>query len=76
MPRCLQCNDSGVVDTGNNDLPCDCPAGDVALFNEAGVEDLVTGAEIREHFLNNSPHPIQTGRARIMASDLPGRRQR
>ncbi|MDP3779398.1 MAG: hypothetical protein Q8R30_05145 [bacterium] len=75
MPRCVECGDTGIVETGNNDLPCDCPVGDIALFNEAGVEGLVTGTEIREHFLNNSPDPIRMGRARIRASDLPGRRQ-
>lgn len=44
-PSCRRCNDRGVIETGNNDLPCDCPAGDTALFNtERGTE---TGAEIK-----------------------------
>lgn len=30
-PDC--CKGSGVIDTGNNDLPCDCPHGDNAVFN-------------------------------------------
>ncbi len=34
--KCPECNDTGVVETGNNDLPCDCPAGDDAVFNVAG----------------------------------------
>lgn len=73
MPPCPKCNDTGVIDTGNNDLPCDCPAGDTALFNQAGVDGPVTGAEIRRHFLNNSPDPISIGKDNIQASTLPGR---
>jgi hypothetical protein len=42
---CKRCNDRGTIETGNNDHPCDCPAGDMALFNtERGTE---TGAEIK-----------------------------
>jgi len=33
---CPRCKGTGVIDTGNNDLPCDCPAGDTAKFNVAG----------------------------------------
>lgn len=73
MSKCGKCNDTGVIETGNNDLPCDCPAGSTALFNEAGVEGPVTGEEIRRHFLNNSPEPIKTGGNPIPASSLPGR---
>ncbi len=36
MPRCPACNDTGVIETGNNDIPCECPAGDKAMFNVAG----------------------------------------
>lgn len=75
MPKCKECNDIGVINTGNNDLPCNCPAGAIALFNEAGVEGAVTGEEIRRHFLNNSPEPIRPGRNPILASDLPGRKK-
>ncbi|MEK7630172.1 MAG: hypothetical protein AAB432_02190 [Patescibacteria group bacterium] len=73
MPKCTECNGSGVIETGNNDLPCDCPAGDTAMFNEAGVIGPVTGAEIKRHFLNNSPEPIKVGNKPIDARDLPGR---
>ena len=73
MPKCTKCNDTGVFETGNNDLPCDCPAGATALFNQADVEGPVTGAEIRRHFLNGSPEPIRTGRDPIPASSLPRR---
>lgn len=75
MSKCTECNDTGVIETGNNDLPCDCSAGTTALFNHAGVEGLVTGAEIRRHFLNGSPNPIKIGRDPIPASSLPGRKK-
>lgn len=70
---CKKCNDTGVIETGNNDLPCDCPAGATALFNEAGVDGPVTGDEIRRHFLNNSPEHINPGKT-IPAWSLPGRK--
>lgn len=44
---CQKCNDTGVIETGNNDLPCSCPEGDKALFNVAGVDQAITGAELR-----------------------------
>lgn len=73
MPKCGKCNDTGVYETGNNDLPCDCEAGKTALFNHAGVDGPITGTEMRRHFLNGSPEPIATGRTPIPASSLPGR---
>jgi len=33
---CSECKNTGVIETGNNDLPCDCPMGDAAIFNVAG----------------------------------------
>ena len=72
--KCKKCNDSGVNETGNNDLPCDCLTGDKALFNVAGVDGPVTGAEMKRHFLNFSPEPIKIGRDSIPASSLPGRK--
>ncbi len=44
-PSCKVCKDRGVVETGNNDFPCDCRAGDTAMFNSEGR--LQTGAEIK-----------------------------
>ena len=44
-PSCRKCNDRGVIETGNNDLPCECPAGDHALFNTGGATK--TGAQIK-----------------------------
>jgi hypothetical protein len=75
MPKCKECNDTGVIETGNNDLPCDCPAGANARFNVAGVDGPVTGAEVRRHFLNGSPEPIEPkGREKVPATNLPGRK--
>ncbi len=34
---CPHCNDTGVIETGNNDLPCEhCPKGQTAVFNVGG----------------------------------------
>jgi len=75
MAACEECGDKGIIETGNNDLPCECPAGDKALFNIASVDGLVTGKEIRQHFLNGSPEPIEVGKDPISASTIPGRKQ-
>jgi CheY-like chemotaxis protein len=57
--KCPKCKGTGVIETGNNDLPCDCLAGDAALFNNAFASGgPVTGAEVKRHFLNTSPEPI------------------
>lgn len=72
---CSRCKDTGVIETGNNDLPCDCAAGDRALFNEAGVIGPITGAESKRHFQNGCPEPIQIWSGYIHASDLPGRKR-
>jgi len=42
---CARCKGTGIIETGNNDMPCECPAGDEALFNT--VDGLKTGKEIR-----------------------------
>ena len=65
------CGGTGVVETGSNDLPCECPAGDVALFNQCGIIGPITGKQMRRHFLNNSPEPIKIGEEDILASSLP-----
>lgn len=44
---CPECNNTGVIETGNNDFPCSCPAGDRAVFNVAGKGQM-TGAEINQ----------------------------
>ena len=70
--KCSYCNDTGVIETGNNDLPCDCKMGDKALFNDAQVVGgSVTGAEVKRHFLNNSPEKIEKT---IHISEIPGRK--
>ncbi len=71
--ECLRCDDMGVIETGNNDLPCVCPLGAIALFNVAGVNGAVTGTEIRRHFQNGSPEPIRAAQGNVEASTLPGR---
>jgi hypothetical protein len=55
---CPECKDTGVVDTGNNDFPCKCPAGKKAIFNVAGRGQM-TGAEIDEEYeeLKKAPLP-------------------
>lgn len=73
LPNCIECYDTGVIETGNNDLPCDCRLGAIALFNTVGVDGPVTGSEMRDHFLNNSPNPIETTGGRIDAWSLPSR---
>jgi len=49
-PKCKRCNDTGVYETGNNDFPCSCQAGDTAIFNcaEAGGSVQKTGKQLRE----------------------------
>lgn len=43
---CPKCRDTGILKTGNNDLPCSCSAGDTATFNTG--HGLMTGAALRE----------------------------
>ena len=47
-PACSECKDTGVIETGNNDLPCHCPAGLTAVFNVATGDGMkkMTGAEM------------------------------
>jgi hypothetical protein len=45
--NCAVC-DGGVIETGNNDLPCECPAGDTAIFNVTGVEGPISGALVKQ----------------------------
>ncbi len=44
---CVRCKDTGVIDTGNNDLPCDCAQGDTALFNVTGRTGPVSGLVLK-----------------------------
>lgn len=57
MPNCSKCNDTGVIETGNNDLPCSCPAGGKALFNTAD-SGTVTGQQWRDMHLPPKPAPV------------------
>ncbi len=73
MAKCKKCNNTGIIDTGNDDLPCDCDAGTSAQFNIAGVDGSVTGREVRMFFLNSSPFKMSTGKKNILAKSLPTR---
>jgi hypothetical protein len=70
---CSKCNGTGSIETGNNDLPCDCRAGNSSQFNVAGVKGTVTGAEVKRHFLKDSPHRLPRKKGNLNAEDLPGR---
>lgn len=53
VPVCGKCR-NGVIETGNNDLPCDCPLGDTARFNtvdSAGRGVTISGAALRQTFV-------------------------
>lgn len=51
--KCTQCDDTGVIETGNNDLPCtNCTAGRDVVFNTC--DGPMTGAEAIKH--HNSPY--------------------
>lgn len=67
--KCERCDDTGVIETGNNDLPCDCPAGGAARFNVAGVGN-VSGEAVRRHYLNSSPEPRPPAATRKRARKL------
>jgi len=74
MANCTKCNDTGVWETGNNDLPCYCPAGDKASFNVCGVRGPVTGRDVKRHFLNGSPEPLREDVLNPLPNyKLPGR---
>lgn len=56
---CPTCNGTGVIETGNNDLPCDCPAGNTAKFNisvEGRLRQL-SGSQVRAVY---GPGPLPT----------------
>jgi hypothetical protein len=73
MSKCEKCNGTGTIDTGNNELPCDCEAGNTAMFSIAGVDGSVTGKEVKLFFLNDSPFEMKLRKDRIPASSLPTR---
>jgi hypothetical protein len=56
---CLRCGGTGVINTGNNDLPCDCAAGAAAVFNTAKGPQ--TGKEIRDGFTRVLPSSPEQG---------------
>lgn len=58
MASCEKCNGTGVIETGNNDEPCDCPAGDGAIFNVAGRGE-VFGATLKEERERQKRRPVE-----------------
>lgn len=58
MAPCKECNGTGMDDSGNNDMPCDCQAGDTAIFNVAG-RGQVSGATLKKEWedLRKAPLP-------------------
>jgi hypothetical protein len=48
-PKCDRCKDTGKIYIKNQDWPCDCHAGDHALFSVPGVDGGLTGIEMRKH---------------------------
>lgn len=49
---CSKCNDTGIIVTGNNDIPCDCDNGNDALFNVAGHAQPISGEELHKGLIN------------------------
>lgn len=45
--KCQKCKDTGVIETGNNDIPCVCPEGDTAIFNDAEL-GAITGKQLKK----------------------------
>jgi hypothetical protein len=48
---CSKCEDTGVIETGNNDFACSCPAGDTAMFNVSGHDGPISGAKMKRRRL-------------------------
>jgi hypothetical protein len=68
------CSGFGRKKVEDDELPCACPAGDTALFTDWNVEGDVTGAEMKRHFMADSPDPIRYTGKKINAWALPYRR--
>lgn len=51
---CATCHGTGIIETGNNDLPCACPVGSFARFNvtTAGGLKQMLGTEVRQHLVD------------------------
>jgi len=69
MATCGKCKD-GVIETGSNDLPCDCPLGDAVTFTERirGGTRMLTGAEIKAEDLR--PRRLTPEDERTLREDI------
>lgn len=72
--KCDRCK-GGLIRLGGNEFMCDCSKGSTVLFNDARVDGLVSGAELRRHFFKVSPEPLNRRGKQIKASSLPGRNE-
>ena len=56
------CGGTGVIETGNNDIPCPCPVGAIAVFNVSTADGpkQMTGAELSKHWREETPHKSAT----------------
>lgn len=53
-PVCQRCGDTGVIETGNNDVGCHCDAGKTAKFSWVGAPgEALTEGEIRDRILGS-----------------------
>ena len=75
MTTCVFCGGSGIAKAEDDELPCACPAGDTVLFTNWNVEGDVTGAEMRRHFMADSPELIRSAAQKLRAWDLPNRQR-
>jgi len=68
LSKCNKCSDTGVIDTGNKKLACDCPAGDSAIFILG--RRIISGAEVKRHYNHQAREKIDFD---ICVDKLPGR---
>ena len=54
--NCRKCGDTGINDLGNNDEPCECIAGDSAMFNDISYGNIL-GKDLKEKLKNSIDHP-------------------
>jgi len=70
VTKCSICNDTGVEDTGNNELPCVCPAGDTALFSVAGIKGPVPGGALKREYEMRSQRDAALAKVKALRAAL------